>query len=88
MAFGLGAASSTHVLVCLARVSPYFPYFGECGSSGWAGVIVRPWKSGNYPKIGNLSVFVLLGLRFVFGINLIFEGLDPFLFRCRHDSWD
>ena len=44
-----GVASSTHVLVTSGTViSPNFPYFCVCGSSGWASVIVRPWKAGNY----------------------------------------
>ena len=42
-------------------ISPNFPYFCICGSSGWANVMARPWKAGNDPKIGNGSVFVLFG---------------------------
>ena len=42
-----GAASSTHDLVSGAGISPNFPYFCICGSSGWASVMVRPWKADN-----------------------------------------
>ena len=73
-----GAASSTHVLVSGTAISNYFPYFCICGSSGWASVMVRPWKAGNYLKIDNWSVFVLFGWRFVFGIIMRWEGREPF----------
>ena len=52
--------------------------------------MARPWEVGNYLEMGNFSVFVLLGWRFVFGIinrcgiNRKWEGCDPFLFRCHH----
>ena len=36
------AASSTHVLVRRTKVSPSFPNFRTCGSSGWTSVMVRP----------------------------------------------
>ena len=39
------AASSTHVLVSGTGVSPNLPYL--YGSSGWAGVMVRPLKAGS-----------------------------------------
>ena len=50
-------------------ISPNFPYFCICGSSGWASVMIRPWKVVNDLKIGNWSVFVLFGLRFVLEIS-------------------
>ena len=37
-------------------------------------------------EIGNWSVFVLLGWRFVFGIIIKRDGLEPRIVRCRHDS--
>ena len=41
--------------------------------------MVRPLKTGNYIKIGNLFVFVLFGWRFVFGIIMMrWEGREPF----------
>ena len=40
--------------------------------------MVRPSKAGNYLKIGNWSVFILFGWRFVFLIIMICEGLSPF----------
>ena len=36
--------------------------------------MVRPLKSGSYLKIGNWSVFVLFGWRFVFGMIMRWEG--------------
>ena len=36
--------------------------------------MVRPLKAGNYLKVGNWSVFVLFGWRFVFGIIMRWEG--------------
>ena len=41
--------------------------------------MVRPWKAGNFLKIGNWYVFVLHGWRFVFGIFMRWEGREPFL---------
>ena len=35
-------------------------------------------KAGNYLKIGNWSVFILFGRRFVFGINMRWERREPF----------
>ena len=50
------------------------------------GVMVRPWKAGNITsEIGNWSVFVLLGWRFVFGIIIKRDGRDRIV-RCHHDS--
>ena len=46
-----GAASSIHGLVRGTGISPNFPYFCICGSSGWASVMVWPWKAGNYLRI-------------------------------------
>ena len=40
--------------------------------------MARPLKAGNYLKMGNLSVFVLFGWRFVYGIIMRWEG-QPFL---------
>ena len=76
-----------HVLVSGAGISPNFPYFCMCGSSGRASVTVLPWKAGNYLKIGNWSVFVSFGWRFVFGIIMRRDGREePAPFRCHHDS--
>ena len=36
--------------------------------------MVRPWKAYNFLKVGNWSVFVLFGWRFVFGIIIRWEG--------------
>ena len=72
-----GATSSTHVLVSGTGISPKFPYFCICSSSGWASAIVRPWKAGDYPKIRNYSIFVLFGWRFVFGKIMRWEGREP-----------
>ena len=41
--------------------------------------MVRPGKAGNYPKIGDRSVFVLFGRHFVFRIIMRWEGREPFL---------
>ena len=41
--------------------------------------MVRPWKAGNYPNIGNWSVFVFFGWRFVSGMIMGWEGREPFL---------
>ena len=41
--------------------------------------MVRPLKAGNYLKIGNWSVFVLFGWRFVFGIVMRWKGESPSL---------
>ena len=47
----VGVASSTHVVVRETGVSPNIPYlYIIFGSSGWASVMVRPWKSGNTSK--------------------------------------
>ena len=73
-----GAASSTHGLVSGTGMSPNFPYLCICGSSGWASVMVRPLKAGNYLKIGNWYVFVLFGCRFVFGVIMRWEGRESF----------
>ena len=35
-------------------------------------------KAGNYLKIGNWSVFILFGWRFVFWINMRWERREPF----------
>ena len=35
-------------------------------------------KAGNHLKIGNSSVFVLFGWRFVFGMIMRWEGRAPF----------
>ena len=48
--------------------------------------MVRPWKAGNYLKIGNWSAFVLFRWRPVFGIIMRWEGREPFPFNCHHDS--
>ena len=37
-------------------------------------------------EIGNWSVFVLLGWRFVFGIIMKWDGREPHIVRCHHDS--
>ena len=37
-------------------------------------------------KMGNWSVFVLLGWRFVFGIIMRRDGREPAPFRCHRDS--
>ena len=37
-------------------------------------------------EIGNWSVFVLLGWRFVFGIIIKRDGREPSIVRCNHDS--
>ena len=37
-------------------------------------------------EIGNWSVFVLLGWRFVFGIIIKRDGREPRIVRCHHDS--
>ena len=37
-------------------------------------------------EIGNWSVFVLLGWRFVFGIIIKRDGREPRIIRCHHDS--
>ena len=37
-------------------------------------------------EIGNWSVFVLLGWRFVFEIIIKRHGREPHIFRCHHDS--
>ena len=68
------------------RDFPNFPYFCICGSSGWVSVKRRPWKVGYYPKIGNWSVSVLLGWRFVFGIIMKCDGREPHIVRYHHDS--
>ena len=47
--------------------------------------MVRPLKAGNYLNIGNWSVFVLFGWRFVFGIIMGWEGKGTLPFRCHHD---
>ena len=49
-------------------------------------VTVRPWKAGNYLKICNWFVFVLFEWRFVFGIDMRWEGREPFPSRRHHDS--
>ena len=66
-------------------ISPNFPYFCICGSSGLASVMVRPWKAGNYLRMGNWSVFVLLEWRFVFGIIMKREA-RAHIVRCHHHS--
>ena len=38
------------------------------------------------PPKGNWSVFVLFGGRFVFGTILRWDGREPALVRCHHDS--
>ena len=51
--------------------------------------MVRPWKDGNYvttSEIGNWSVFVSLGWRFVFAIIMKWDGREPHIVRCYHDS--
>ena len=37
-------------------------------------------------EIGNWSVFVLLGWRFVFRIIMKWDGREPHIVRCHHDS--
>ena len=37
-------------------------------------------------EIGNWSVFILLGWRFVFGIIIKRDGREPRIVRCHHDS--
>ena len=56
--------------------APPFPlnFPPDVGRNGQAPVMVRPWKASNYLKIGNWSVFVLFGWRFVFGIIMRWEG--------------
>ena len=48
--------------------------------------MIRPWKAGNYLKIGNGSVFVLFGWRFVFEKIMRWEGREPFSSRCHNAS--
>ena len=43
---------------------PNFPHFCLCGSSGWASVMVRPWKAGNYLKNRSLVRFRIVWVAF------------------------
>ena len=61
--------------------SPWLP--ASCGPHQplVPSVMIRTCKPGNYLKIDGVSVFILLGWRFVFGINMTWERRDPFLFN-------
>ena len=50
--------------------------------------MVRPWKAGNYPNIGNQSVFVLFGWRFVIGIIMSWEGRESPSFQMSSRLWE
>ena len=68
---GFEEPHSIHGLVSGTGVSPNFPYFCICGSSGWASLLVLMYGLGRpviTSEIGNWSVFVVLGWRFIFGI--------------------
>ena len=58
-----GAASSTHVLVSGTKISPNFPYFCICGSSGWASVMVRPNCLKNWWLVGFCIVWMAFCIR-------------------------
>ena len=74
-----------HGLARGTGISPNFSYFYTAHEGGlvlWY-CLGRPVITSD---IGNLSVFVLLGWRFVFGIIIKRDGREPRIGTCHHDS--
>ena len=65
----------------------YFEYLREMLQTCLGvGVIVRPWKAGNYPKIGNWSFFVIVWMASRIRDNHEMGRARALPFRCHHDS--
>ena len=56
-----------------------------CGSSGWASVIVRPLKAGNYLKIGNFVRVRIVCMAFRIWDNDEMGRARALPFRYHHD---
>ena len=81
-----------HDLVRGTGISPNFPYFRICGSSGWASVMALPWKAGNYPKNRQLVRFRIVirfrivRMTFCIRDNHEMRRARAHIVRCHHGS--